>query len=432
MPLDASIYSRFSQPQRTAVDYAAGFEQLGAMKDARQDNALARQFRLQEQQARQAGMERTNALQQFLQTQAGRPESEVIEALRGQGYFPEAAAQETEYLGRQKLRGEVAGQGVAQAKTRGEVQTQALTRYRQMLDFVDTPEGAQRWLQAQYNDPLLSEQMQTLGPLEQAVARIPTDPAAFAEWRGKAALGMENWMNQQAEQARAGMTPSIREFQFAQERGEVPAGMSFTEWKRENSRAGATNVQVSPGGVQLPAGVLKQQDEIIDRMATARAIQVDLAGFRERIESGRLDFGPVRNIVNQGRNLVGASNEESRNFASFRSSLEKLRNDSLRLNNGVQTEGDAQRAWAELFQSINDRELVLQRLREIEAINSRAAELQAFRLQTLRGNFGAEAIQQPQIAPLPGSGQPAPQAVPGLPSADAIAAELERRRRGGQ
>jgi hypothetical protein len=158
--------------------------------------------------------------------------------------------------------------------------------------------------------------------------------------------------------------------------------------------------------------VLSQQDAIIDRMTIAKSTQSDLSALRQKIESGQLNFGPVRNLINEGRNLAGASNEESRNFASFRSSLEKLRNDSLRLNTGVQTDGDAQRAWNELFQSINDTGLVLQRLKEIEAINARAEQLQAYRLQVLRENFGAGALSLPPVAPAIPAPPPAPTAPP--------------------
>ncbi|MFN7611063.1 MAG: hypothetical protein ACK5QX_09040, partial [bacterium] len=84
--------------------------------------------------------------------------------------------------------------------------------------------------------------------------------------------------------------------------------------------------------------------------------------------------------------------QESRNFSSFKSSLERLRNESLRLNAGVQTDGDAQRAWNELFQNITDTELVAQRLAEIKRINDRAVELQRLRVDSIRGNYGYPSI----------------------------------------
>ena len=108
-----------------------------------------------------------------------------------------------------------------------------------------------------------------------------------------------------------------------------------------------------------------------------------LGGFARMIDEGSLNFGPVTNMISQGRNLIGQSDENSRNFASFRSELERLRNESLRLNSGVQTEGDAQRAWNELLTSLNDERLVRQRLAEIMGINQRALSFRQARLEDL-------------------------------------------------
>ena len=107
-------------------------------------------------------------------------------------------------------------------------------------------------------------------------------------------------------------------------------------------------------------------------------------------DSGKLNLGLISNLTGKARNYVGMSDESSRNLSSFRSTLEKLRNDSLRLNTGVQTDGDAQRAWNELLENINDPELVKQRLGEIAEINARGAELQKLQVESIRSNYDSE------------------------------------------
>lgn len=144
--------------------------------------------------------------------------------------------------------------------------------------------------------------------------------------------------------------------------------------------------QVKP----LPPGALKMQQESLDAIGTASSINADLDGLARQINDGKLSFGPVSNAFNAARNATGLSSEESRNFASFKSTLEKLRNDSLRLNKGVQTEGDAQRAWNELFQNINDTKLVQQRLQEVRALNDRAVQLRKLDIDTIRSNFNQD------------------------------------------
>jgi len=151
----------------------------------------------------------------------------------------------------------------------------------------------------------------------------------------------------------------------------------------------------------LPAAAMKMQNDALDVIAASSNIDKLLADKQRQIASGSLSFGPVSNLVNKGRNLAGQSNEQSRNFASFASDLERMRNESLRLNAGVQTDGDAQRAWNELFQNINDTNLVSQRLSEIRAINKRAVELQRLKIDQVRGNYQAAPFDYSR---LPGAG----------------------------
>lgn len=141
---------------------------------------------------------------------------------------------------------------------------------------------------------------------------------------------------------------------------------------------------------KLPTSALKMQQEELDAIGTSGAINADLAAIDKQIADEKLSLGMVNNLASQAKNFVGASDESSRNFASFRATLEKLRNDSLRLNKGVQTEGDAQRAWNELVANANDPKVVRQRLGEIQKINERAANLRRMNVDSIRSNFGVD------------------------------------------
>lgn len=158
----------------------------------------------------------------------------------------------------------------------------------------------------------------------------------------------------------------------------------------------------------MPPAALKMQQEALDSIGTVGTINADLGAIGGMIDQGKLNFGPVSNLKNKALNAAGVSNEQSRNFATFQSTLEKLRNDSLRLNKGVQTDGDAQRAWNELFQNVNDKDVVKQRLQEIQKINERGAALQQMNVDTIRSNYGAEPLDASgrlQQAPALGGGQ---------------------------
>jgi hypothetical protein len=430
MALDASIYGRF-QP-KSAASYAAEFEQLAGMREQRQDNALARAFRQEQMGQARAQAERGNALRALQQGLDGKSDEEVVQRMRAAGFVDEAATYETGALERQTKRNTVRTGEATAVKTEADAFSSALNQYATLLPRINSPQAAQLWVRSQYEDPRTGKVLQGSIPMEEALAEVPQDPQQLPQWRDRMAMGIAEYrkmLEEQRKPAPAAKLPPIGELQAYREtlppgdprRAEVDAAI-----KKQTTSQPAAQVNINTGDKPLPASIVRQQDEIIDRLTTARSIQSDMAAFARQIDEGKLDFGPVRNLVNQGRNLAGASNEESRNFASFKSGLEKLRNDSLRLNTGVQTDGDAQRAWSELFQNINDRDLVRQRLREIEAINARGAQLQEYRLQVLRGNFGAGALPPPPQMQSPSAAAPA--AMPNMPAADAIAAELARRR----
>lgn len=153
-----------------------------------------------------------------------------------------------------------------------------------------------------------------------------------------------------------------------------------------------------PGGPKdansrpLPTNALKLQQAEVDAISGAATINADLATVRQQIEDKKLDLSLVKNLVSKGRNVIGISNENSQNYATFKATLERLRNESLRLNKGVQTEGDAVRAWNELFENINDNAVVKKRLSEIEATNDRAIALRRMNIDNIRMNYGADPL----------------------------------------
>lgn len=144
---------------------------------------------------------------------------------------------------------------------------------------------------------------------------------------------------------------------------------------------------------KLPATALKMQQEELDAIQTASQIDADLGAVKKQISEGKLSLGPLENVRARVQNMMGASDEKTRNFASFQATLERLRNESLRLNKGVQTEGDAQRAWNELIQNINDPKVVAQRLDEIQRLNKRAVTARKMNVDVIRSNFGVPPME---------------------------------------
>lgn len=139
---------------------------------------------------------------------------------------------------------------------------------------------------------------------------------------------------------------------------------------------------------QLPPNALKQQGEQSTAIGGVANVNNRLADFEKKIDDGKLDLGPFANLMSGARNMTNTSTEVSRNFASFKNTLEELRNQTLLLAKGVQTEGDANRAWQQLVTNLNDEKYVKSRLKEIRAINEKSAQLQLQNYNRIQANYG--------------------------------------------
>lgn len=161
---------------------------------------------------------------------------------------------------------------------------------------------------------------------------------------------------------------------------------------QRNTQTGESKNVPNPKPGKLSAQALAQQNEHLTALQLASAINTRLEKATRQIDTGALDLGLGKNIVARGQNAIGFNSNQSRNFASLRADLEKMRNDSLRLNKGVQTEGDAKRAWDELLANMNDPAQVKQRFKEIEAYNQQAIAFHQDMVTQIRDDSGMSPI----------------------------------------
>lgn len=208
----ANLFQQYLGPVRSVADYAAEMDQADARRQQNAIQALALR-RATEQDARAQNAQ--NALTRIASSwTADTTPDQRIASLRNSGIhelMQQADTLETADLKRQETKAKVSKDQADAGKTQGATMDDALKRYRSALDFIDTPQGAARWFQAQYADPVLGQHMQSLGPLEAVVSSIPQDPQGFANWRKQTALGMTKFqeMQQQREIADQSNATSI-------------------------------------------------------------------------------------------------------------------------------------------------------------------------------------------------------------------------------
>jgi len=240
---NANLFQQYLQPVRSMTDYAADLDKAEGMQLAlqgqRRQNELSALTADQTRQTMASSAEDRNALQSLAATWgADTTIDQRVASLRNSGrpaLMQQADALEKQGLEKQKTGAEVSEKG-------SKVMDESLKRYRSALDFIDTPEGASRWLRAQYDDPSTGQFMARFGPFEQTVMRIPSDPQQFQKWRQQAALGLDKFMEQQAKQS---------EFELKSKNELIgPDGVvnqKLLDAKQSVARAGASSVNVSTG-----------------------------------------------------------------------------------------------------------------------------------------------------------------------------------------
>lgn len=173
----------------------------------------------------------------------------------------------------------------------------------------------------------------------------------------------------------------------------LPAG-TVAQRNLTTGRVEVMPAAVQPGAGQankpMPVSALRMLQDSREALSVSSGIDSEIGAIYNDLASGNLQLGPLSNWIARGRNAVGISTEESRRFQTMMNTFEKMRNDSLRLNKGVQTEGDAQRAWNELFGNLSDTRNVMGQLERIRRINERAITLHEENIGELEANYGRE------------------------------------------
>lgn len=124
----------------------------------------------------------------------------------------------------------------------------------------------------------------------------------------------------------------------------------------------------------LSTSAQKAEDEDFGAIDISNSILTQTQDFLDKIDSGELAFRPLSGLTDSIALAANSSNESVLNRQDFDLFLEKLRNDTLRLNKGTQTEGDAKRALQEIVNNKSNTKVVQRALQKLQVTNERAVE----------------------------------------------------------
>ena len=136
----------------------------------------------------------------------------------------------------------------------------------------------------------------------------------------------------------------------------------------------------------------KAEDEDFEAINTSTNILNDTDEFIGLIDNDELDFSFGDSFGDSIALALGTDNEEVLNRQLFDTFLQRLRNATLRLNKGTQTEGDAERALQEIVNNKNNKRAVRAALKELREVNERAIENKKRGINRRRSTQGIDAF----------------------------------------
>lgn len=256
---------------------------------------------------------------------------------------------------------------------------------------------------------------------DQTVNVTPLGEATIGQRRASAASSYASANNSNASAARTRQAAGIDAAKFGMERS--------GQWNPGGKSAGGT---LGDSGKPLPVGALKDLLAVEDALGGTAVLNDIIQKNAARLADGTLKISPQNAALAWGRTGLGMATEGDVALNEWKSDLTKIVNESLRLNKGVQTEGDAQRAANELM-SANDPRTAAAALARLAKFNRQAVELHTRKQDIINANYGRSGT--PGVTPRDFGGtlgDPPSARGPGLPAAGATGAQRARNPRTGQ
>ena len=148
----------------------------------------------------------------------------------------------------------------------------------------------------------------------------------------------------------------------------------------------------------LPAYLAKEEETDFSTAKAASDLATDAYGFINKIKQGEVKFGLKDRASIRSRQLFGSSDPDVVARENYDKFLTVLVNESLRLNKGTQTEGDAVRAAKEL-QSSESKEAAASAMKRLLEINVRRAQNASEDVSRRRKNAGFPDAPTPVSVP---------------------------------
>ncbi|WP_035819861.1 hypothetical protein [Janthinobacterium sp. RA13] len=249
---------------------------LAQLYQTRNQNRLA-DMTFADSQRERAG---ENSLSQLLAD--GKSGDDVVRGLATQGYGTRGLAYGKQFQERLKATADIGKVGAdtdhikAQtAETQAKAINLASQQHRDALNTINDPQQAAAWVSSLHSDPRLAPIVAYGGTLEQALARIPTDPQKFQQWKMESQLGAEQLIKQTTPDANARLSAQSSRYSADSSARTARERLTFDKSKEEGnapSDLSESSVDaIGQGRMKAPTGYALRNPKIANLMDRVNA-----------------------------------------------------------------------------------------------------------------------------------------------------------------
>lgn len=182
------------------------------------------------------------------------------------------------------------------------------------------------------------------------------------------------------------------------QQGNLALQAQNAQFQQEMKRKDAEAKEEARKNKPLPSYLAKEEEADFSAASAATNIATDAYGYINRIKTGEIKFGVKDRASIRARQLAGSGAPDVIAREEYDRFVENLVNESLRLNKGTQTEGDAVRE-AKALKSSESKEAAASAMKRLIEINTRRAEGAAISVEKRRANAGFPSAPQPISIP---------------------------------
>lgn len=270
---------------------------------------------------------------------------DVANGLAQAGYGAKALGYLKQQTDRQKAEADIAKDKAIAAKSEADAGGTVMGMYRDQLNTVNDPQTAAKWAVSMFSDPKLKGFL--TGTPDEAVARIPTDPAGFAQWKLQASMNAEKLAAYMQKEREFSLKSANEAFTIGPD-GKPVANAAYQDFQLKKAKAGKTDVNLAVNTEkgflgEVAKGVGNSVESSMNQAKAAVGTLNNISQIRSALDSGKIITGPGADtkilLKQMGVSMGLGGKDDAETLANTRSAMQAMAGQELNAAEAMKGQG---------------------------------------------------------------------------------------------